>query len=206
VQGWGSSGFFQSQAVALVNALKQWGLGLKVIIYLLCFNSMPFLVSLLLGLSCIIEITYTVHVLCKELMYKSRHPSRGEAWSDGAVTIIAGSLRIFLWNNVQYTYKAGWKFYIYKKLKVYIIKPYQYNIIGYNRVGGFLTKIWFWMKVPLEYIHFYEKVPKIATKKSFFWPSDLLRKGHSLRGQALYKFPILFIFFIIWGLWASKDA
>jgi hypothetical protein len=44
------------------------------------------------------------------------------------------------------------------------------------------------MKVPSEYIHFYEKVPKIA-KKIFFWSSDLLRKGHSLRGQALYKGP-----------------
>jgi hypothetical protein len=31
-----------------------------------------------------------------------------------------------------------------------------------------------------------------------------LRKGHSLRGQALYKGQNFF--FIIWGLWVSKDA
>jgi hypothetical protein len=37
----------------------------------------------------------------------------------------------------------------------------------YSRVGRFLTKIWFWMKVPLEYIPFYEKVLKIAKKKFF---------------------------------------
>jgi hypothetical protein len=37
----------------------------------------------------------------------------------------------------------------------------------------------------MEYIHFYEKVPKIA--KKVFWSSDLLRKGHSLQGQALNK-------------------
>jgi hypothetical protein len=41
------------------------------------------------------------------------------------------------------------------------------------RVGRFLTKIWFWMEVPLEYIHFYVKIPKTA-KKSFLvkWPSE----------------------------------
>jgi hypothetical protein len=59
------------------------------------------------------------------------------------------------------------------------------------------------MKVPLEYIHFYVKVPKIA--KKVFWSSDLLRKGHSLRVQALYKGP-KFFFFIISGFWVSKDA
>jgi hypothetical protein len=59
------------------------------------------------------------------------------------------------------------------------------------------------MRVPLEFIHFYVTVPKTATKK-VFRSSDLLRKGHSLRGHALYKGPKLF--FIIWGLWASKDA
>jgi hypothetical protein len=42
--------------------------------------------------------------------------------------------------------------------------------------------------VPLECVHFYEKVPKTA-KKKVFGSSDLLRKGHSLRGQALYKSP-----------------
>jgi hypothetical protein len=42
-----------------------------------------------------------------------------------------------------------------------------------SRVGRFLTKTWFWMKVPSEYIHFYEKVPKIA-KKNFLvkWPLE----------------------------------
>jgi hypothetical protein len=58
------------------------------------------------------------------------------------------------------------------------------------------------MKVPLEYISFYVKITKTA--KKVFWSSDLLRKGHSLRGQALYKGPKFF--FIIWGLWVSKDA
>jgi hypothetical protein len=40
--------------------------------------------------------------------------------------------------------------------------------------------------------------------KNKFWSSDLLRKGHSLRGQALYKGKK--IFFVTWGLWVSKDA
>jgi hypothetical protein len=38
----------------------------------------------------------------------------------------------------------------------------------YSRVGRFMTKIWFWMRVPLEYIHFYVKVPKPAKKTENF--------------------------------------
>jgi hypothetical protein len=41
------------------------------------------------------------------------------------------------------------------------------------------------MRVPLEFIHFYVKVPKTA--KKVFRSSVLLRKGHPLRGQALCK-------------------
>jgi hypothetical protein len=36
-------------------------------------------------------------------------------------------------------------------------------------VGRFLTNIWFWIRVPLEFIHFYVKVPKTASVK---WPSE----------------------------------
>jgi hypothetical protein len=42
-----------------------------------------------------------------------------------------------------------------------------------GRVGRFLTKIWFWMKVPSEYVHFYEKIPKIAQKNCLVkWPPE----------------------------------
>jgi hypothetical protein len=37
-----------------------------------------------------------------------------------------------------------------------------------------------------------------------FWSSDLLRKGHTFRGQALYKGPKFFVHNM--GLWVSKDA
>jgi hypothetical protein len=49
---------------------------------------------------------------------------------------------------------------------------------------------------PLEFVHFYVKVPKTA--KKFFCSSDLLRKGHVFRGQALYKGPNFFSL-TIWG-------
>jgi hypothetical protein len=39
--------------------------------------------------------------------------------------------------------------------------------------------------------------------KKVFWSRDLLKKGHSLRCQKLYKGPK--IVFIIWGLWVLKD-
>jgi hypothetical protein len=65
------------------------------------------------------------------------------------------------------------------------------------RVGRFLTKIWFWMKVPSEYIHFYEKVPKIAKTKIFSqvtsWGKVILCRVQNF-------------FFILWDLWVSKDA
>jgi hypothetical protein len=57
------------------------------------------------------------------------------------------------------------------------------------------------MKVSLEYIHFYAKVPKKA--KKVFWSSDHLRKGHSLWGQALYK-GAKFFSLIIWGFMGVK--
>jgi hypothetical protein len=41
------------------------------------------------------------------------------------------------------------------------------------------------MSTPGMYSFFYVKVPKTA--KKVVWWSDFLRKGHSLRGQALYK-------------------
>jgi hypothetical protein len=85
-------------------------------------------------------------------------------------------------------------------------------------VGRFLTKIWFWMRVPLESINFYVKIPKTA--KKVFGSSDLLRKGHSLRGQAPYKGPKFFfshnmgfmvvkrrkqIFWPIYSVWPQKE-
>jgi hypothetical protein len=56
----------------------------------------------------------------------------------------------------------------------------------------------------MECIHFYVKVPKTAKKG--FWSSDLLRKSHSFRGQALHKGPNFFSPYGFYGLMGIKNA
>jgi hypothetical protein len=73
----------------------------------------------------------------------------------------------------------------------------------YSRVDRFSTKIWFWMRVPLECSHFYVKVPKTANKcfcQVTFWGKVMLfRVKHYIKVQK-------FSFSHNMGLWVSKDA
>jgi hypothetical protein len=105
---------------------------------------------------------------------------------------ITGLLRIRSWCHVQFLHLLNKQLFnnIFNHssdllLLCSVLKRMVYEL--YSRVGRFLTKIWFWIRVPLEYIHLYvKKIPKTA-KKKVCWSNDVLRKG-----QALYKSPKFF--------------
>jgi hypothetical protein len=117
---------------------------------------------------------------------------------------ITGLLRIRSWCHVQFLHLLNKQLFnnIFNHssdllLLCSVLKRMVYEL--YSRVGRFLTKIWFWIRVPLEYIHLYVKKYRKQQKKKFvgqvtFW------------GKVKHYIRVQNFFLIIWGLWVSKDA
>jgi hypothetical protein len=93
------------------------------------------------------------------------------------------------------TVKNWYLLWVYRKFLQIFAKMYDFihffstsiNALIHCRVGWFWTFFTFSTKVPLRFVIYLPKVPKIA--KKMFGPSNRFIIGHDFLGHALYKGP-----------------
>jgi hypothetical protein len=100
------------------------------------------------------------------------------------VSQFAHNLGTIIFNRPHHFKNMSRKF---RKMSLKAVTIKNHYILGWDDFWLFFT---FSTKVPLRFVTYLPKVPKIA--KKFVWPSDRLIIGHNFLGHALYKGPKFF--------------